>query len=77
MQALSLLSSEDSEDDDDEVRKERQMIGNVNFNVYTAFFKVARSKIYVIVVLFIFIAAQCTYSGAAYFISQWYVIWFF
>lgn len=76
VQALTLSSSEDSEDDDDD-RMERQMIGHVKFNVYKAFFKATRSNIYVIVVLIIFIAAQCTYSGADYFISQWYVTLFF
>lgn len=75
MQASTLSLSEDSEDDEDD-RKERHMVGNVEFNVYQAFFKAARSKTHVIVVLIIFIAAQCTYSGADFFISQWYVILF-
>lgn len=59
------------DDDESDDREESQMTGYVKFSVYKALFNAAKSRIYVILVIFVFIAAQVIYSGADYFIAQW------
>lgn len=63
---------DDISDDKDE-RKESRFRGSIKKDTYKAYFKAANSKIYVLIVFLVFIAAQVIGSGTDYFLSEWYV----
>ncbi|XP_031635556.1 multidrug resistance-associated protein 4-like [Contarinia nasturtii] len=66
----SSFCNEEVEDDPNQ-RKENQVIGSIKFRTYKTFFKAAQSNIFVIIVFILFIVAQCAWSGADFFLSEW------
>lgn len=71
------MSFDDDEFEDIEVnpndRKEHKREGSIELSTYTNFFKAVHSSIYVFSVLALFGVSQAIWSGADYFLSEWYV----